>query len=114
MPAAALILSTAACGDSSDLEKSLRCWVEGLGLIMDRPMRRQDGRLIGCMVHNERLYFWLNQRAGASMQPENDEGIRLYWALSDIHILRDRLQRLGYAGSEVSRRLRPHGVLCDR
>jgi hypothetical protein len=37
---------------SADLDKSLRFWVEGLGLTMDRAMRR-DGRLIGCMVHNE-------------------------------------------------------------
>src|SRR6267154_916700 len=47
---------------SADLDKSLRFWVEGLGLTMDRAMR-QDGRLIGCMVHDEHLYFWLNQRA---------------------------------------------------
>jgi catechol 2,3-dioxygenase-like lactoylglutathione lyase family enzyme len=88
---------------SSDLEKSLRFWVEGLGLTMHRPMR-QHGRLIGCMVHNERLHFWLNQRAGTSIQPESYEGIRLYWAPSDIHTLRDRLQRLGYAVSEISHR----------
>ncbi len=44
---------------SADLEKSLRFWVDGLGLSMDHAMR-QDGRLIGCIVHNERLYFWLN------------------------------------------------------
>jgi hypothetical protein len=41
---------------SADLEKSLRFWVDGLGLSMDRAMR-QEGRLVGCMVHNERLYF---------------------------------------------------------
>jgi hypothetical protein len=34
---------------SADLEKSLRFWVEGLGLSLDRPMR-QDGRLVGCML----------------------------------------------------------------
>ena len=50
---------------SADLEKSLRFWVDGLGLSVDRAMR-QDGRLVGCMVHNERLYFWLNQRAGSA------------------------------------------------
>jgi hypothetical protein len=27
--------------------------------------------LIGCMVHNERLFFWLNQRAGSPLKPEN-------------------------------------------
>jgi hypothetical protein len=67
---------------------------------MDRAMW-QDGRLVGCMVHNERLRFWLNQRAGTPSKPENYEGIRLYWAPSDIHALRERLQRLGYAVSEI-------------
>ena len=61
---------------SADLEKSLRFWVDGLGLSMDRAMR-QDGRLVGCMVHNERLYLWLNQRPGSPIKPENYEGIRL-------------------------------------
>jgi hypothetical protein len=58
---------------SADLEKSLRFWVDGLGLSMDRAVR-QEGRLVGCMVHNERLHFWLNQRAGSPNQPENYEG----------------------------------------
>jgi len=88
---------------SADLEKSLRFWVEGLGLTMDRAMR-QDGRLIGCMVHNESLYFWLNQRAGSPIKPENYEGIRLYWAPSNIHAMRERLQRLGYIVSEITNR----------
>jgi len=64
---------------SADLEKSLRFWVEGLGFATDRAMR-QDSRLVGCMVHNERLSFWLNQRAGSPIKPENYESIRLYWA----------------------------------
>src|SRR4029077_5944837 len=85
---------------SADLEKSLRFWVDGLGLSMDRAMP-QDGRLIGCMVHNERLYFWLNQRAGSPIKPENYEGIRLYWAPGDIKTLRDRLLQLGYSVSEI-------------
>ena len=85
---------------SLDLEKSLRFWVEGLGLTMDRAMR-QDGKLIGCMVHDDHLSFWLNQRDGSSITPENYEGIRLYWAPSDIHAFRERLQRLGYAVSEI-------------
>ena len=89
---------------SADLEKSLRFWVEGLGLDMDRAMRREDGRLVGCMVHDEHLYFWLNQRAGSPMKPENYEGIRLYWAPRDIVALRDRLVRLGYTVSEITDR----------
>jgi lactoylglutathione lyase len=88
---------------SADLEKSLRFWVGGLGLSMDRPMR-QDGRLVGCMVHNERLYFWLNQRAGSPIKPENYEGIRLYWAPGDIKALRERLLQLGYSVSEIVER----------
>ena len=88
---------------STDLEKSLRFWVEGLGLTMDRAMRH-DGRLIGCMVHNERLHFWLNQRAGAATPPENYEGVRLYWAPADIRALRERLQNLGYVVSELTSR----------
>ena len=85
---------------SSDLEKSLRFWVDGLGLTMDRAMR-QDGRLVGCMVHNERLSFWLNQRSGVSTQPENFEGLRLYWAPTDIQSLRARLIKHGFAPSEI-------------
>ena len=88
---------------SADLEKSLRFWVDGLGLSMDRPMR-QDGRLIGCMVHNERLSFWLNQRAGLLVKPEHYEGLRLYWAPNDIDALRERLLRLGYPVSEIVER----------
>lgn len=88
---------------SVDLEKSLRFWVEGLGLVMDRAMRR-EGRLIGCMVHDESLYFWLNQRAGPPAGPADYEGIRLYWAPSDLHALRDRLARLGYAPSDIAER----------
>ena len=88
---------------SADLEKSLRFWVEGLGLTMDRAMR-EDGRLIGCMVHDEQLYFWLNQRDGTPIAPENYEGVRLYWTPSDIHTLRARLERLGFVVSEITDR----------
>jgi len=88
---------------SSDLEKSLRFWVEGLGLTMDREMRH-EGRLIGCMVHSQHLYFWLNQRAGTLVEPDDYEGIRLYWTPSDIHETRERLQQLGYAVSDIEAR----------
>jgi catechol 2,3-dioxygenase-like lactoylglutathione lyase family enzyme len=88
---------------SADLEKSLRFWVDGLGLSMDRTTRR-DGRLIGCMVHNERLYFWLNQRAGSPVKPRDYEGLRLYWAPCDIHAVREWLLRLGYPVSEIVER----------
>jgi len=89
---------------SADLEKSLRFWVEGLGLTMDREMRRK-GRLIVCMVHNTQdLYFWLNERVGTPAKPEIYEGIRLYWAPSNIYEVRERLKQLGYAVSEIVER----------
>jgi hypothetical protein len=67
---------------------------------MDRAMR-DGGRLVGCMVHNEQLCFWLNQRGGISIKPDNFEGLRLYWAPSDILSLRERLLRLGFRASEI-------------
>jgi catechol 2,3-dioxygenase-like lactoylglutathione lyase family enzyme len=85
---------------SADLDRSLRFWVEGLGLALDRPMRH-EGRLVGCMVRNERLQFWLNQRSGAQSKPDNFEGLRLYWAPRDIHGLRERLTSLGFSASEI-------------
>jgi hypothetical protein len=85
---------------SADLEKSLRFWVEGVGLTMDREMR-SEGRLIGCMVHNEHIYFWLNQRAGTPIKPEDYEGIQLYWGPTDIHETRERLKQLGYQVSDI-------------
>jgi catechol 2,3-dioxygenase-like lactoylglutathione lyase family enzyme len=89
---------------SADLIKSLRFWVEGLGLTVDREMRH-EGKLIGCMVHNsQHLYFWLNQRAGTPLKPESYEGIRLYWASSNIQQVRERLKQLGYAVSDIVER----------
>ena len=85
---------------SADLEKSLRFWQDGLGMTVDRPMR-EDGRLVGCMVHNERLNFWLNRRAGSPVKPDDYNGLKLYWTPSDIHALRERLSRLGFAVSEI-------------
>ena len=88
---------------SADLEKSLRFWVEGLGLTMDQEMRRED-KLIGCMVHNEHTYFWLNERGGTPVRPGNSEGIRLYWTPSDIHEARERLKELGFDVSGIENR----------
>jgi hypothetical protein len=85
---------------SADLEKSLRFWVEGVGLTMDREMRH-EGKLVGCMVHNEHLYFWLNQRAGTPIKPDDYSGIQLYWSPVDIHEARERLNQLGYLVSEI-------------
>ncbi|HVY22873.1 MAG TPA: VOC family protein [Steroidobacteraceae bacterium] len=88
---------------SADIEKSLRFWVDGLGFTMDREMK--DGKkVVGCMIHNGHLHFWLNQRAGTPLKPQDYEGIRLYWAPSDIDEMRDRLKGLGYAVSAVQHR----------
>jgi catechol 2,3-dioxygenase-like lactoylglutathione lyase family enzyme len=96
----ALITSCIPVIPSADLEKSLRFWVEGLCLTVDREMRH-EGKLIGCMVHNERTYFWLNQRAGTPVKPEDYHGISLYWAPADIHATRERLKQLGYDVSDI-------------
>ena len=85
---------------SVDLEKSLHFWVEGIGLTVDREMRH-EGRLIGCMVHNEHVSFWLNETEGPQVKPEDYEGIRLYWRPTDIHETRKRLKRLGYEVSDI-------------
>jgi lactoylglutathione lyase len=85
---------------SADLERSLRFWIEGVGLTMDREMRH-EGKLIGCMVHNDHVYFWLNQRAGTPNKPEDYHGIQLYWAPSDIHETRERLKQLGFQVSDI-------------
>jgi len=87
---------------SFDLEKSLRFWVDGLGLTMDRAMH-EDGRLVGCMVHNEGMFFWLNQRIG-DLIPEGSTGIQLYWTPKNIHAARERLQQLGYEVSAIEER----------
>jgi catechol 2,3-dioxygenase-like lactoylglutathione lyase family enzyme len=85
---------------SADLEKSLRFWVEGLGFDAGQEMRK-DGKLIGCMVSNKNLAFWLNQRAGSPIKPEDYNGISLYWAPSDIRETRERLKRVGFEVSEI-------------
>jgi len=88
---------------SGDLEKSLRLWVDGLGFSMSSEMR--DGkRLIFCMLRKDDLCFMLNRRAGSPLKPHDYEGIRLYWALKDIHETRQRLKNLGFGVSEVEAR----------
>ena len=88
---------------SGDLEKSLRLWVDGLEFKMDTEMHA-DGKLILCMLHKGGLTFTLNRRAGTPAKPENYEGIRLYWAPSNIRETRERLMRLGYKVSELEDR----------
>lgn len=88
---------------SADLEKSLRFWVDGLGFARSLEMRKND-KLVGCMVSNKNLAFWLNQRVGTPIKPENYDGIRLYWAPSDIAETREHLKRLGFQVSELEDR----------
>jgi catechol 2,3-dioxygenase-like lactoylglutathione lyase family enzyme len=87
---------------SENLEKSLHFWVDGLGLTADQEMKI-DGKLVGCMIHNEHLYFWLN-RAAEDIRLENYNGISLYWTPTDLHGTRERLKNLGFEVSEVTER----------
>ena len=88
---------------SADLEKSLRFWVDGIGLVADQHMY-QEGRLVGCMVHDEHNYFWLNQRAGTPIRPEDYHGISLYWTPANIHEARERLKQTGFEVSDIEER----------
>jgi hypothetical protein len=65
---------------------------------------KADGRLVGCMVENERVQFWLNQRAGSPSKPAGYEGLRLYWAPRDLNALRQRLSDLGFDVSKTVER----------
>jgi len=88
---------------SEDLEKSLRLWVDGLEFTMRSEMRR-DGKLINCMLQKDDIWVMLNQRAGSPVNPDDYNGINLYWAPKDIHETRDRLKSLGYEVSNLEDR----------
>jgi hypothetical protein len=85
---------------SAELDKTLRLWVEGLGFSLESEIR-EEGRLTFCMLRKDHLCFMLNQRAGSPAAPDGYEGIRLYWAPSDLHETRQRLIRLGYPVSDI-------------
>lgn len=90
---------------SKNIEKSLRFWVDGLGFEMNKGSAMlKDGKMIFCMIHNGNIHFMLNQRAGTPIKPENYEGVRLYWAPSNIHETRQRLKGLGFPVSEIADR----------
>ena len=89
---------------SFDLGRSLRLWVEALDFSVEMEMRDVDGNLTFCMLRKGALSFMLNRRAGTQHKPKNYEGIRLYWAPSDIHEAHRRLRALGYAVSNVQKR----------
>jgi catechol 2,3-dioxygenase-like lactoylglutathione lyase family enzyme len=84
---------------SDDLQKSLRFWTEGLGFTADRQMEI-DGKLVGCMVHHEAMFFWLNRRADEP-KPETYTGISLYWTPVDIKKAHQRLKNMGYDVSDI-------------
>jgi uncharacterized glyoxalase superfamily protein PhnB len=88
---------------SADLEKSLRLWVDGLGFSVSSEIRKDD-KLIFCMLRKDDLLFMLNRRAGNPVKPKDYEGIRLYWAPTDVDETRKRLERLGYGVSELKDR----------
>jgi len=88
---------------SADLEKSLRLWIHGLGFSMSSEIRKDD-KLIFCMLRKDDMFFMLNQRAGTPVKPKEYEGIRLYWAPTDLHDTRERLSALGYHVSELKDR----------
>ena len=88
---------------SNDLVRTLRFWVDGLGFSTSREMYEGD-RLVGCMLNKGSMWFWLNQRAGNPVKPEDYNGINLYWAPSDIHETREHLKALGFAVSELEDR----------
>ncbi|MBV9497662.1 MAG: hypothetical protein JOZ54_25735, partial [Acidobacteria bacterium] len=46
---------------------------------------RDGDRLTFCMLRNGNLQFMLNQRFGIVEPPADYDGIRLYWAPSDLH-----------------------------
>jgi catechol 2,3-dioxygenase-like lactoylglutathione lyase family enzyme len=88
---------------SADLEKTLRLWRDGLGFSPSREMYK-DGRMVGCMLDNGKLWFWLNQRAGTPVRPEEYHGISLYWTPSDLQATREQLKSLGFAVSDIVER----------
>ena len=88
---------------SADLTRSLRFWVEGLGFDVESELRKDD-RMTFCMLRRGELCFMLNQRSGSPYSPKDHEGIRLYWAPSDLAATRQRLARLGFTVSEIVER----------
>lgn len=88
---------------STDLEKSLRLWFDGLGFSRSREMK-ENGKLIFCMLQKGSLWFMLNRRAGNAIKCKDYEGIRLYWAPTDIKRMRQRLHDLGFRVSEIVQR----------
>jgi hypothetical protein len=88
---------------SLDLERSLRLWVNGLGFTVYHEMRMEN-TLTLCMLQREAMHFMLNRREGTDVPPSDYEGIRLYWAPSDLSATRQHLLDLGFAVSDIEQR----------
>jgi hypothetical protein len=88
---------------SADIERSLRLWVDGLGFTVYQEMRAND-LLVLVMLRQDEMHFMLNRRVGTPVAPDDYEGIRLYWAPSDLDATRQRLLDLGFAVSAIERR----------
>jgi len=88
---------------SADLVKSLRFWVEGLGFEVESETREGE-RLVFCMLRRDSLCFMLNRRAGKTEKPDGFEGIRFYWAPSDLVETRERMRTLGFVVSDIVER----------
>ncbi len=99
---------------SADLKKTLRLWVDGLGFSTSREMY-DDGRLIGCMLDKGKMWFWLNQRAGDPVKPEEYNGISLYWAPANINRNPGAFEKPRIRGFRARRSgLRADRILPDR
>lgn len=88
---------------STDLQESLRFWKDGLDFDVEDTMQR-DGELVWCMLSGPTGRIMLNVRAGSPERPSGYEGIRMYWAPSDLEALRARLIHLGFDPSETTKR----------
>jgi len=65
---------------------------------------RDGSALTLCMLRKGDMWFMLNRRTGTLDKPADYNGIRLYWAPKNIRKTRERLQKLGFAVSELDER----------
>jgi uncharacterized glyoxalase superfamily protein PhnB len=88
---------------SHDLRKSLRLWVGELGFEVANDMT-EDGALVWCMLSKRQMAIMLNRRVGKSQPPEDYEGVRFYWAPTDLSALHERLKVAGFEVSDITDR----------
>lgn len=89
---------------SSDLERSLKLWRDGLGFDETWYEERREGKLVGCGLNRGANRILLNIRYGVVDKPESYEGVRFYWTPDDLHALRERLLQLGFAPGQIEDR----------